>query len=1186
MAEHNWTDDQRNAIEARDGTVIVGAAAGSGKTTVLVERIIQRLLDPINTCDATELLIVTFTRAATAEMRSRLAKAVNKALKEDPSNDRLATQQMLLPSASIYTIDAFCSNLVRENFESIKDYNIPPDFGTIDENESQVLQRQALDEIIEELYADKENKNFRALVDLLSQGDKDKTLEDNILDLYKYSRAYPDPEYWLKKSIKNYDPNAVLNESPVGISIKENALEMLEYAQRRLESAKELLLSDEDLAKSKAIDILVNEANLIIECKNLIADFKFSKCIDLLNSYSFGQWKTTNAKDPLAISAKASRDAVKDILNPKKGLLLGIICESEVDFYEDMQEMQPVVEELINATIKFSNRFLELKLEQGKLDFSDIELFALRLLVENPADSVITRTQLAKDLSNSYKEILIDEYQDTNEMQDMIFRAISKDENNMFMVGDVKQSIYGFRQAMPEIFLKKKSSFKKYDENKPSYPATITLGMNFRSRIGITEYINDVFKIIMKPKCGGLEYNEDEKLVFGATNNYGDKQLDPPEVEFHILRHDKESELKAIEEQARFIANFITEKVKNEPETSYKDFTILMQSVKSKAPIVDKIFKEYAIPVFASIDSGFLDSADIQIIISLLRVIDNPLQDIPLLSVLMSPIFGFSADEIAAMKINNHSGSLYNSLSAWAKNGNVKAEEACKAISLYSSLAVSLPASELIRKIYEDTSFSTICAALPNGNQRVSNLRLLQSMAADYDRTSILGISGFVRYLDRMDENEIDTKPASTISENADVVRIMTIHGSKGLEFKYCIVLNTNNKFNMMDINQKNIILHPTLGVGIKGRNFETGNTYPCLAHKAVQLEKKKNLMAEYIRVLYVALTRAKEKLIIIGSGDDELEKFIEKYAFEFTEDANIPPYVVNKCGSLLDLLMYPTLMHPSAKCLRDASPINIPISPSNCKINVNWHQNILEEIVMSTANTFKEISYDDTFKELVKTIEENIQYEYPYKALANVTTKRAASHLKDGEFSEAFFASTRPEFVSKSGLTPAERGTCLHKFMQYANFENAQKDIDLERERLERLGFLTQKETDAINPKKVLSFFKSDIYQRMKNSPNLMREKKFAVLVPAGRFDPSLPDNQKDEPVLIQGIADCVFEENGNLIIVDYKTDQTKDEEVLINRHKPQLETYVSALTECIGKPVTEAYIYSFSLDKEIKVI
>ncbi len=1194
MSERKWTPDQQDAIDARHGTLIVSAAAGSGKTAVLVERIIQRLTDAENPCPADRLLIVTFTRAATSEMRSRISAALEKALAKDPTNDNLQRQQMLLPSAKIYTIDAFCNDIVRENFESL---GIAPDFALLDESESKVLQKQAVETVIEELY-EEDSAEFKALVELLFAGRDDSSLEDNIIRLYGYSRAYPSPSTWLNESIRYYDPNLPLCESPIGQIIAENLVERFDAHISDAEYALAQLDTRPNFVDSKGRSILAIECELCKKVRDLISSCQFDKAIELAATLPKATWSmpkgTTDDLD--VIRAKEARTKCKKLLSEE---LPAHLCETEDEWKDDLAFLQPIVRKLIDATLRFEAELMRLKTDKNAYDFSDITQFTLKLLVKDQADDNIVPTPLALDISKQFDEILIDEYQDTNKAQDTIFRAISKSEQNLFMVGDVKQSIYGFRQAMPQIFLDKKKSFAPYDRERDEYPACVNLGKNFRSREGITEYINFVFKQLMSERCGDVEYDESEQLVYGASY----EPSDDPDVELHLIREPDKltDDRSALEREAEFIARYICNKVQTRGE-KYSDFAILMQSTKNRAPIVEKVLGEYGIPVYTETGDSYLNSADISTVISLLRIIDNPLQDIPLLAVLLSPIFAFTPDEVSQLRINErksgrHGTSLYSALLNAEVAGDTKCADFLKRLRLYRRLAVSLPAGELIRKIYADTLYPDIVGAMPNGMQRTANLHLLQTYADNFDQTNSFGISSFVRYLDKLIENDVDPSAASTLSENANVVRIMTIHKSKGLEFKYCILANVGKDFNKMDLIQ-NLILHPTLGIGLNGRDIETGNTYPTLGHKAVQIAADNNNVSETLRVLYVALTRAREHLVIVGSptGNSKLESLIAGCSKELRGSEPVSPFAVKSSKSFLKWLILATLRHPNAHALREELNGYHNVLPGGNGLATYIHNNpedyeITDDIIAYAGELTDETGtpqelHDFADDDLVDEIKARMEYEYPYLALVTVATKRAASNMEGDAFDEKFFATARPEFASQQGLTPAQRGSCLHKFMQYADYKQAEEDFDKELKRLTTHGFLTEREASVVDPKKVSQFTSSDIYKRMSHSSDVMREKKFAVLVPAGKFDPELPAPLISEPVLIQGIADCVFEENGSYIIVDYKTDRTTDECELIARHSAQLRAYVDALTECLPHPVSAAYIYSFSLGKEIKVI
>lgn len=1162
MSERIWTDEQKAAIENRDGTLIVSAAAGSGKTSVLVERVIRRLIDEENPCDADRLLIVTFTRAATAEMRSRLGSALRTKLKENPDSEHLQKQQMLLPSANIFTIDAFCGNLVRENFDAL---NIPPDFTMLDEAEGNILKRNAVSSVMDKFY-DEKDPDFLNLVELLFAGRDDSSLEDNILALYEYSRAYPSPSAWLNGALREYDPETPMKDSAMGKIIRDSSAEILDYHHDKLSFMLEELKGIPDFDKLGATSVIENEIQLNRELYSLIDAFKFDEALTKSSTYKFSTWSAKGyEKDPIVIKAKAIRDAHKKELSQDDSPLRKNLIFTDEENKEELTALRPIAKKLIEAVKLFETEFSRLKAEKKALDFSDIELLALKLLVKDPSCDEITRTELAIDLSESYEEILIDEYQDTNKLQDLIFTAISKNGNNLFMVGDVKQSIYGFRQAMPEIFIQKRNT----SHNR------ITLGANFRSRKGVTDFINFTFSQLMSPECGDVDYDENEKLVYHAS--YDD--VPEPETEIHIIEPDEKTD--SLIAQANFISEYINSKIDSK-EAKYKDFAILLRTAAGRANEFEKVMKAHGIPVYTDVGNGFFTTPDVQIVLSLLRVIDNPLHDIPLLSAMLSPIYGFTETEVSKLRVDFPHGSLYSAVLCGEKNGNEKCRFFLDSLRIYRTLCISLPAGELVRQIYEDTCFPEIVGAMPGGAQRTANLRLFLNYADSYDKTSSYGISGFIRLIDKMIENEIDKAPAGTISENADVVRIMSIHKSKGLEFKYCILADVNKSFNRQELS-RNLLLHQTLGIGIKGRDFSSGNTYPTLVHRAIRMASENKLMSEALRVFYVALTRAKEKLVIVGVPNSKTSTLVDKAIIAATgSNLSVSPYAVKHANTLLDWLLYAIIRHPSAKVFRDRSILPCAVLPSDFEMTCEMHTSDEEEVEGSEEQE----PISTVNEELVHEIEGRIKYVYPYLPLTEISTKRSASKIEENGFSDKFFASSRPEFASKAGLTPAERGTSLHKFMQYTRFDVVESDISSELKRLVDEEFLSEKEANSVDKDKISNFFKSDIYKRIKSSSSLMREKKFAILVPAGDYDDTLRDDLKNEPILIQGIADCIFEEDGKLVILDYKTDKTKDENELINRHRLQLETYSRALEKALGIPVKEAYIYAFSLDREIKVL
>lgn len=1191
----HWTEDQQKAIDARGGTLIVSAAAGSGKTAVLVERCIQRLTDTEHPCSADKLLIVTFTRAATAEMRSRLAEAVSKKLLEDPTNTHLQTQQMLLPSAQICTIDSFCGNLVRENFEQLK---LSPDFRMLDETEVSVLQQAAMEEVIEECYAE-QDPDFLKLVELLATGRDDASIEENILRLHTYSRAYPSPEHWLQNSLALYD------DPSKGYRILRASLqELLNGWTLRWENAIRLLQAERQPAEISFEETVSCIRGYIAEVERLSAlldaeDWNgFLSAIGDLTIPSLKKPKVPKElKDSFVSPALALAKALKADFTPGKlpKAFQKFALSEEDDVAVDNALLKPLAQKLVDTVLRFDKKYSELKREENALDFADAELFALQLLVEDPAAEPFTRKELAVALRDQYEEILIDEYQDTNKLQDTIFAALSKDD--LFMVGDVKQSIYRFRQAMPELFLQKKETYPLYDPEADEYPATVILGSNFRSRSGVLHAVNYTFSRLMSKAVGEITYDASEQLYFGAKDAYRDRE--EPDVEFHIVTppagtaaEKKQAEAEHI---ARYIAKTIQDSRGSEKPYTYRDFAILLRSTKDTANLYRKALSEAGIPVYAEQGGGFLETPEVMTMLSFLSVIDNPVQDVPLLAVLLSPLFGFTEDEVASLRIGSRYTNLYKAVLAAEERGDPHCIDFLATLRAFRTLSVSMGAGELLRRIYEETSYDAIVGAMPLGEQRVANLQLLLQNADSYDANSSFGVSGFVRYMDRLGEQDSSLGTAATLSPNANVVQIMSIHKSKGLEFRVCIVADLNHQFNDRSLSDK-LILHPELGIGLQGRQPDTGFTYPTLCHSAIREASLRSERSEALRVLYVAMTRAKEKLVLTAcdapaknSDKDSLASSIRSASARLYGTDAVPPMEVLRSNSFYQWLLMAFLQHPDAALLRarDAEgPVALLPVVSNeeaAPVRFEIDNGITDAEADEADNTAAEVVAADP--ETVEKLRTRMTWEYPHAALAASLSKRSASHLAEKPFSTDFFAESRPESLSRLGMTPAERGTCLHKFMQYADFDLAERDAEAEKQRLVARGFLLPDEAEVVDAGQVKTFFTSSIATRMKKSPRVLREHKFAILLPAGMFDDTLPESEASEEVLIQGIIDCAFEEDGAMVLLDYKTDRVKNGDELAERYRDQLDLYKVALEETLGLPVKEVSLYSFHLGQDVRL-
>lgn len=1174
MSEVKWTSDQLNAITARDGTLLVSAAAGSGKTAVLVQRVIKHLTDPEKPVDANRLLIVTFTRAATSEMRSRLAAELNRAIAENPEDRNLERQKRLLPFATISTIDAFSSGLVRENFSRL---GVSPDFRMLDESEKTLLQNQALDTVMDRLY--KENDPaFRSLVEMLFRGFDDTYVKDAILRLYTFSRAYPDPNRWLDNSLKEYsDYGETVTESEK--IIVKHLRTLISSGIGRMEQELKTLESMPELSGSRATEIIGSETEDYRKLLSYLDDFDLDSLKEWAENRKFDRWSSPKGTNrmPEVIKAKTVRNEVKD--ETLKEIKKTLAVNSE-DTAADKIYLVPVVEKLIEAVKLFSDEYMNLKTEKNALDFSDTQLLALKLLLDDPGSETAEKTDYAKEISGRYDEILIDEYQDTNRAQDLMFRAVSRNGENMFMVGDVKQSIYSFRQAMPEIFLERRRAYPIYDPEKNIYPATVILGKNFRSRKGVTDIINDIFETVMSREAGDIDYDDTEKLFFGADYY---EPVNEPETEFHIVRQDKDSRLSKNEQQAAEIGKFILSEMEKEKKKGnslhFRDFTILVRSTKTVGDEFKKVLNEYGIPVYTESGGSFLETADIQLILSFLRVIDNPLNDVPLLSLLMSPFFMFTPDDMAEIRSGKKNGSLYSAVLAASEKGNGKCIKFLSVLEKYRRLAVSLPAGDLVRKIYEDTAYDSIVSAMPAGEKRKADLDLLKEFADSYDSNSTYGLSGFIRYIDRVAEKNFDNPGGATLSAESDVVRIMTIHKSKGLQFKYCIVANLEKQFNVQE-QRSSLIIHPVLGIGMKGRDSETGNSYPTLFHTAARLALSNDDLSENIRVLYVALTRAEEKLVLFAT-DSNPESTVEKMAARLTDKKAMEPFLVSRARCFYDWILAGLIRHPGALELRNLTDIHIAVLPSEGDLKFVLHENTEDEPEDETVNEEPEASADG---ELVSEISERLNYRYPFSALSSVQAKRSASSGTDSPFDSTFFARTKPAFLQGGSMTPAEKGTALHQFMQFADFSKAEENPEKEADRLLNDKFISEAQRAVIDTEKIRTFFRSPVAERMKKADLLLREHRFTRLVPASVFNPGLPENMKDEKVLIQGIIDCAFFEGDSIVLLDYKTDRVKSPDELKERYRGQMKIYSDALEDIFGKPVKEKLLYSFHLGKTVE--
>ncbi len=1167
-----WTSAQQKAIDSRHGTVLVSAAAGSGKTAVLVQRIIERLTDKQKPTPVENLLVVTFTKAAAAEMRERLSKALADLIEKNPADSFLKRQKMFLPNASICTMDSFCSRLVKENFQNL---DILPDFTLMSDNEHEMLKNEVVNEILDRIYGEC-SAEYSALLQLFTDGRSDKNLVKSILSIYDFAMASPYPQRWINEHFSFYENDIPIEKSIWGEFSLNTLKERLEYLKVKIDKLFLDAGENSKLATSIRNDLLPIQVKAT-QCLDIIEKGSdWNRLKDIVDSLALERFPSFKAdeKDALYSEIKARRDSLKEIFSSLQKIMT---CYAE-DFENDTRLLRPVMSAFKQTVLMFSEKLAEYKKEKNSYYFSDILHKALGLLVVPNEEGVMQRSEIALELMNNFDEILIDEFQDTNEAQNFLFDAISKDSQNKFMVGDVKQSIYRFRQANPEIFIRYKDRFQEFTNN--NYPAKISLDRNFRSRKGIVDAVNFFFNGIMTKKMGDVDYKNGEQLVFAADYS----ETDNCDTTVHIVEA-QDSRASNLENEARYIGKLIKDAVSSkitvgkkgeERPIKYSDICILMRAVKTQAPVVARELAAMGVPVHYKKNGGFFDNAEITTMLSLLRVIDNPVQDVPLMATMLSPMFPFTEDDLAQMRVKNRHGSIYTLLKENYETDE-KVRHFLDTVNLLRTLSVTLSVSGLIRRVFEMTSYDSVVGAMADGEKRVLNLKMLISYADTYEQNGHFGLSGFLRYVDKLRENNFDLEGANTISENDNVVRIMTIHKSKGLEFPMVILANCSGDFSR-DYGEKALV-DKSMGVATVLYDSHLHKEFETQHFTALKLKNHIEEMNEEVRVLYVAMTRAKEKLHLVGSlynPDSTVHKlYCSKYNGQ--EDNSV---ALTGCGNLFQWVLLSMLSHPSVQTY--AKSIGILNSHS-----VNTESKI--QLVFGKAPAVGEATELEGEAMAVNPaklsqITEKVDYVYPFAVLSGTGIKYSASKIEN-EQSTQYIATENPAFMGEDELTPAQRGTLLHRFMEKCDFSLAEKDASAELNRLTEKKVFTAAEEKAVNIKRISQFFKSELYSRIKkDEKNFYREKEFTMSIPVCELVTGLECNT-DEAAVVQGIIDGIIINGKNGEIIDYKTDKVKTEEELVERYRAQMSVYVRAAKECFGLENIKVTLYSFSLSKEISV-
>ncbi|WP_010283449.1 helicase-exonuclease AddAB subunit AddA [Bacillus timonensis] len=1233
-----WTDDQWKAIVSSGQDILVAAAAGSGKTAVLVERIIRKILSKEHPVDVDRLLVVTFTNASAAEMRNRIGEALEKALKEDPASLHIRRQLSLLNRASISTIHSFCLEVIRKFYYLI---DIDPGFRIADSTEAELMRDEVLEELFEEHYSYLENTKFFDLVDRFTNDRTDVELQNMIRKLFEFSRAHPTPHEWLKQIVEDYSVDDLsLDQTPYIPYLLADISLQLEGAKANLEHAMDLIrMPGGPAPRAENIEADLEQIHRLIHAKNQ----SWTALYHEMQTLVFGRAKPVKGDEYdeiLKDQVTKLRDDAKKLVEKLKEDLFSRPPESYLD---NIREMQPSIEMLVQLVIEFGDRFQKVKEEKGLVDFSDLEHYCLEILrKEGTSSDELVPSEAALEYRLQFEEAFVDEYQDTNMVQESILKLVTKDgeaTGNMFMVGDVKQSIYRFRLAEPMLFL---SKYKRFTQSGENTGLRIDLSKNFRSRAEVLDGTNFLFKQIMGEVVGEIEYDDDAELKLGADypesehmaaelflidKNGQDVESyeveDSEEDEEQIVLFD-EAELETAQLEARAMARQIKDMIssrfqvfdRNENRMrsiTYRDIVILMRSM-PWAPQIMEEFKQMGIPIYADLSTGYFDATEVRVMMSLLKVIDNPYQDIPLASVLRSPIVGLEADELAKIRTYEKNSPYYEALKTFLREASSDDETHDKVAQFIYKLeswrtrARTGSLSDLIWQLYRETYFYDFVGGMPGGKQRQANLRALYDRARQYEATSFRGLFRFLRFIERMQDRGDDLGAARALGEQEDVVRLMTIHKSKGLEFPVVFVGGLSKQFNMMDLNKK-YLLDKELGFGTKYVDPKLRITYPTLPMLAIKKKMHLELISEEMRVLYVALTRAKEKLYLVGTVKD-LQKQLGKWQATLqNKEWLLADHTRAGAKSYLDWIGPGLIRHKDAGLIRGEETVNqLPTDIANYP--AKWEIRTISAVELQKIELQEESNHEQieaalkegnpipVSSDALEQIEHQLTWKYPFKSAANKRSKQSVSEIKrqresmdehsDIAFLPRFRAASadRPRFMQQKSLTPAERGTAMHMVMQHVNLNEPISENSV-REQIQKMvhnELLTQEQADVIDVASILGFFESGIAQRMLAAKDVKREVPFSVAISASDAYADWSDKQQ-ENVLIQGVIDCIFEDDEGIVLIDYKTDTITGKfesfedakPKLEDRYRVQLELYSKAIEHIWKKPLNECYLYFF---------
>ncbi|MCZ8511164.1 helicase-exonuclease AddAB subunit AddA [Paenibacillus filicis] len=1296
----NWTDDQWDAISIRGHSMLVAAAAGSGKTAVLVERIIRRIADEQDPVDVDRLLVATFTKAAAAEMRHRISEALEKALAREPGSDHLRRQLALIQRASITTLHSFCMEVIGRYHQLI---GLDPGFRIANETESALMRQDILEELLEERYGlAEEGDAFWRLADTFSGDKSDAGLFQLIQRLYDDSRSHPWPNLWLREQASAFESGLASDDHPWLTSLRASVKLELLGVQALLQEA--AALTGEPGGPEPYMANLEDDMTVVSYLLERVQAPGWDVLYHAFQGAAFGKLKACkgDAYD------KALQEQVKELRNEAKERLGKVKEELFVrtleQFDAELKDMAPLMVLLTELVIAFGERYGKAKMDKSLVDFSDLEHFCLRILCsEDAQEGQLSPSSSAMDYREQFVEVLLDEYQDTNRVQEAIVELISRQSpGNRFMVGDVKQSIYRFRLAEPGLFQEKYKSFRK-DEPEPGQ--RIDLARNFRSRRQVVDGTNYIFHQVMNEAVGEIAYDDRAELVYGAgypddpepgrydaaaelilidrtagaedaagsaaSEEDANRAETADGTEDAAAEHAAEEarDLDAVQLEARYIGARIRtmlgmdggqpmrvfDKAQGMRAATFRDVVILLRATQQWAPVMIEELKQMGIPAYAELSTGYFTATEVQVLISLLRIIDNPYQDIPLAAVLRSPIIGLSASDLARIRIYSRHSAFYDAVRAYAKE---EAEEG-KDPGLMKKLSGFLQQlrswrqqaqmgslADLVWDIYRQTHYFDFVGGLPGGQQRQANLRALYDRARQYEATSFRGLFRFLRFIERMQLGGGDLGTARALGEQEDVVRIMTIHKSKGLEFPVVFVAGLAKSFNRRELTDP-FLLHKELGFGPKTLDLASRVSYPTLPWLAIKRKIQLEMLAEEMRVLYVALTRAREKLFLVGSvkGGDKLAASWARYVRH--EGRELPDDALAKARCYLDWIGPAIIRHPDGELLREAAGIDFIHRPFLANETSEWRVELLSPdpfaalaeaapTVMAAEDKLQSVLRLEPVSETERWEQEvwrRLSWTYPHQQTTKVLSKTSVTELKrlsehhklmellmeepevpvwtgadaspdtdtdtppapsapasltaaggtvpagGGSYRPAIVR--RPRFLEERKANAAERGTVFHSVMQHIPLSGSVDEaaVRMTLDRMAERELLTDEQRPLVDPAVIVSFFESVLGRRLLQAAKVHREVPFSYGVPAKDVYGAGSTGLADETVMLQGVIDCVFEEEAGLVLLDYKTDRLKGSkpERIAEGYRLQLDLYARAVETIWKRPVIGKYLFLF---------